>query len=573
MSKRPRNQLQPPETAAHSPPGSAKAESPPPVGTQLKPLLVLLLVLAVVIGIRLRLLDLPLERDEGEYAYAGQLLLQGVPPYETLYSMKWPGTFAAYALLMALFGQTIAGIHFGLLLVTLANTALVFLISRRVSGVLPALVAAETFALLSITPYSFGLAAHATHFVLLPALCGILLLQNIDEQSKSTRILLTGVLFGLAALMKQAGAAFGLFAAAWILWQEIFPPGDAKRNWVRAAKRMFFLGVGGLLPLLLTGLILAVAGVFPRFWLWTVRYSGAYVGMNSFRTALHWLDYHGGRILMATQGLWVLATAGLVWLFWDPSLRPWRVFVLGFLIFSFLGVCPGGYFRGHYFLLLFPALGLLAGIFAQVGATLAKQQWPAWTANWVVLVFLAAAAWSLYSARDVFFFLSPNSASRKLYSLNPFPESVAIGHYLEAHCDPGATIAVMGSEPQLYFYSHRRSATGYIYTYPLTERHPYTKAMQDDMVREIISHRPQYIVFVSQLSSWATQPDSDPAMLEWFSEFQRDHLEPVALIDIFRDGHAEYCWSNPPNQRSDQWLRIYRSRDYIPLTNYPPPLR
>src|SRR5664279_2208942 len=33
--------------------------------------------------VRLRLLNLPLERDEGEYAYAGQLMLQGVPPLPT----------------------------------------------------------------------------------------------------------------------------------------------------------------------------------------------------------------------------------------------------------------------------------------------------------------------------------------------------------------------------------------------------------------------------------------------------------------------------------------------------------
>jgi hypothetical protein len=31
--------------------------------------------------IRLRLLSIPLERDGGEFAYMGQLILQGIPPY------------------------------------------------------------------------------------------------------------------------------------------------------------------------------------------------------------------------------------------------------------------------------------------------------------------------------------------------------------------------------------------------------------------------------------------------------------------------------------------------------------
>src|SRR5439155_22862555 len=42
---------------------------------------VLSLVGLATAGIRLRLLDIPLDRDEGEYAYFGQLLLRGIPPY------------------------------------------------------------------------------------------------------------------------------------------------------------------------------------------------------------------------------------------------------------------------------------------------------------------------------------------------------------------------------------------------------------------------------------------------------------------------------------------------------------
>src|SRR5438067_7424263 len=64
----------------------------------------------LVIAVRVRVRDMPLERDEGEYAYAGQLILQGVPPYKEAYNMKLPGTYAAYAAIMAVFGQTRSGI-------------------------------------------------------------------------------------------------------------------------------------------------------------------------------------------------------------------------------------------------------------------------------------------------------------------------------------------------------------------------------------------------------------------------------------------------------------------------------
>ena len=74
-------------------------------------------VFGLIVAIRIRLLEIPLERDEGEYAYAGQLLLQGIPPYKLAYSMKFPGTYVAYAITMLLFGQNITAIHLWLLLV------------------------------------------------------------------------------------------------------------------------------------------------------------------------------------------------------------------------------------------------------------------------------------------------------------------------------------------------------------------------------------------------------------------------------------------------------------------------
>src|SRR5271154_7497323 len=100
--------------------------TPPPVAPRPRPQLFqrhwtwwfMVATLVIVAVVRLRLLNLPLERDEGEYAYSGQLMLQGIPPYQLAYNMKFPGTYAAYAVIMRLFGETPAGIHFGILCMT-----------------------------------------------------------------------------------------------------------------------------------------------------------------------------------------------------------------------------------------------------------------------------------------------------------------------------------------------------------------------------------------------------------------------------------------------------------------------
>ena len=59
---------------------------------------VIVVILFAAALIRLRLAGAPLERDEGEYAYAGQLVLQGVPPYQLAYNMKFPETYYAYSI-------------------------------------------------------------------------------------------------------------------------------------------------------------------------------------------------------------------------------------------------------------------------------------------------------------------------------------------------------------------------------------------------------------------------------------------------------------------------------------------
>ena len=48
-------------------------------------------IVAFLVYVRIRLCTVPLERDEGEYAYMGQMLLQGIMPFREAFNMKLPG--------------------------------------------------------------------------------------------------------------------------------------------------------------------------------------------------------------------------------------------------------------------------------------------------------------------------------------------------------------------------------------------------------------------------------------------------------------------------------------------------
>ena len=176
----------------------------------MSPKLALILILLCTALIRIRLSPTPLERDEGEYAYAGQLMLEGIPPYRLASNMKLPGTYVMHALIMALFGQTLVGIHVGLLLVNTVSILFVFLLARRLLRDTASVAAAAVYAALSISPSVAGTASHATQFVVLFALPGTLLLLNKKAAG-------AGLCFGLAFLMKQHGVFFILFGAAWLL--------------------------------------------------------------------------------------------------------------------------------------------------------------------------------------------------------------------------------------------------------------------------------------------------------------------------------------------------------------------
>src|SRR5262245_23897843 len=73
---------------------------------------ILLLAALVFVLFRALAVNVPLERDEGEYAYIAQRMLQdGEVPYRDNFNQKPPGVFVAYLLPIGLFGKSIAAIH------------------------------------------------------------------------------------------------------------------------------------------------------------------------------------------------------------------------------------------------------------------------------------------------------------------------------------------------------------------------------------------------------------------------------------------------------------------------------
>jgi hypothetical protein len=212
------------------------------------------------------------------------------------------------------------------------------------------------------------------------------------------------------------------------------------------------------------------------------------------------------------------------------------------LAFSFVATSAGFYYRGHYFILCIPAAALFVGSgIVEARRRLAERSV---RAAWLlpVATFALGCAWMLWLQRDCFFFQTPDQVCRERYPGNPFAEAPVIGKYIADHTAPDDTIAVLGSEAEIYFYAGRQSATGYIFTYGLMEVHPYALQMQHEMAAEIEKAKPRYLVFVKIPTSWLVDKESNTWIFDWFGEYQKQY-DVVGIIQTGPEG-STYRWGD-----------------------------
>ena len=519
----------------------------------------LCVVLILTAAVRWHRLEVPLERDEGEYAYAGQLMLQGVPPYVSAYNMKLPGIYLVYAIVLGVFGETVWAIHFALLLTNLASIVLVFLIGRRLIDDVGGLGGAAAFAVFSLHQSVSGLFANSEHFVILPMLGGILLLLTALERDRLWLWGAGGVLLGTAFVIKQHGVMFIGFGAGVIaLTAGIVRP----VAWRPLLRRSTAYLAGSVLPFAAICLWMVWAGVFSRFWFWTFTYSPHYISQVTWSQGAALLDHQLSAMGGGLLGLWLLALMGAARVLLDPVLRSrWIVWVM-WLLASCAAVCPGFYFRGHYFLYILPVSGLLVGA-AISGMTQRVDQTRASQGGIWALIACAFCV-AIYRQYDILIRWSDEAVSRSIYGDNPFPEARQIAAYIQRHTSPEDTIAVIGSEPEIYFYAHRRSATGHIYTYALMETHPFAREMQREMIQQIEADRPRFIVYVNVRKSWLARRESFPDLQDWSGTYTAQHYELAGLVQISATG-TESLWDADVSGRTlpspdGSWVSVYRRK-------------
>ncbi len=434
---------------------------------------------------RIPFLDLPLERDEGEYAYIAQRWQAGDIPYLTVFDQKPPGVFLAYRAAFASFGATPASIHAFAHLWTALTLLALFSTARRIAGTSAAYWTAFVFAVSSADPKLTATAANTELFMLLPLVLSLAFLVAARERNNAWLWFASGAAAATACWFKPVAAVqVGL-----VLFYAIRSP--------RNTAAVILGGIASCLPWI--GYFAAHAALVPLLdaaLLHNLRYAQNVPWDVGVQKLLGFSIRWGPTIAVPAA----FALLGLAAAWREPK---YRVVAL-WLLASACGAAIGLYFRPHYFLQMVPALALLAGIglsgaLPRLGERIGRIPVGLAAGSMIALpVYLGNAP--LFRAE------TPAEIARGIYGMNPFPESPGFGDRIARGSEPGESVYIVGSEPQILFYANRPSATRYIFFYPLTGNFEDALARQQTVVREIRASRPRYVVWVNLPTSLLVEP-------------------------------------------------------------------
>jgi hypothetical protein len=263
---------------------------------------------------------------------------------------------------------------------------------------------------------------------------------------------------------------------------------------------------------------------------------------------------------------WVLALAGLACVMMRKGGADEKLFFLSWLLFSVAAVFATFQFTGHYFVLMLPVVALLAArAVVPIAACLAAQPLAiARCAPWIIF----GVAWSGVAAShcDVFLASGPVEADVLLDPANDFQVFSVIGDHIRSQSPPTATLAVFGSEPELPFYAHRRSVTGYIYMYDLVQDQPFRQRMDKEMMSEVEKGHADFVVFVNQVFSWLPYPpDSFQPFREWMMNYIVSQYDPCGVVTFLPN---RYFWGPDCLQHvpaGHRFVVIYQRKPKAPI--------
>lgn len=496
---------------------------------------------------RLRLLDIPFERDEGVFAYIGQALWGGERLYTDLYDNKLPGLYLVYGLFATVFGVQPWGIHLGAFLWHLVTLAVFFLWLREVLGRDLALAGTGLFALYAASGEVLGFAAHATQLCMLPALLGLWALWRGTIQGRASQagwIFLAGLGAGLAIWVKQQALFYPVFGVLFLGWWFWGRERNTSGSRATGLTGLYVLGVA--LPVGLSAAWFAVQGRFDDFWFWTVEIS---TGERSQAQGGGWFffNFYFPKVIFNWWWVWLSAFIGMYVALRQKESVNLRV-VAWLLPLSLWGVSLGGAFYPHYFVLSLPWLAVCAVL----GLEFLVREYRTAGRPMAAVVVL----WPVLAGSGYWFWQSQRAILWRAYDNNCFSEMREIGAELKKRSAVTDSIAVVGSEPEVFLYADRRSALSHLFFQGVVQKHARYAQFQQQTREELLGRKPRFVVFPGVQYEYLK---NDPLMKEIVVWLQKEY-HPVCVADDISEKQSKITWDPTPEQaipKTLHWAMVF----------------
>ena len=267
------------------------------------------------------------------------------------------------------------------------------------------------------------------------------------------------------------------------------------------------------------------------------------------------------------ERIWVLAAAGIGFIFMSGYKRGSQWFGLSMGILGILSVVIGAAYYKHYFVLAMPGLAILAA------CTLAWISRRLGTYGAAAGIGIAAILLIISMKADAGYYFKPDYAKihYDTYNRNMFPEMEKIGKELGKRVPEGERIGILGSEPEILVAAGRESCSKFLMIYALLSDPVRSPPMQKEYVEEMKACMPEYIVFNPLSASWAPGYDK----LQFYTEFMpwvEEHYTGVGMAESFDDRPGAIVWDDALlnyTASSNYQIIVLRRKDKIPPSTVP----
>jgi 4-amino-4-deoxy-L-arabinose transferase-like glycosyltransferase len=479
----------------------------------------------------LPIITYPLGPDQGTFAVIGQDILEGGTPYVDSWDVKPPLIYYAYALSMAVFGETSTALRLIDIILIVPIALCLYWIGRRATNERVGLWAMLIFATMYFRS-SFWTLTQNDGIAILPMALAVIFTIKANDVVPGSRQSMgyafgAGIFAAITLWFKYPFIAFVLALAFYRLWRL------RGNNYSSIIKEGLSFTAGGVLLSLVFLGYLALIGGLDEF-LRNVEATSSYASLN------HDAGTAASTILDAARS----QLRNWYWMIWLIPLWPFLVMrekgfnaTWGIILFWLAGallsmlVQARGY--EYHWLPMLPSLALIAAdsldriLVFTTERIFNRQDKLAYIAISMVgviglLGLIAVATWE-----DTYSYILGNQSRTEYYQQFRFgdsflaSESQEVSDYISDRVSDDNHLYIWGFRPEVYFMSDLDSPTRFFNNHPLAATWSRTE-WQNEAMLDIQSAQPFYVLVLENdsLSDVTGYEEDSHRLLRRFAEFE-----------------------------------------------------